>query len=288
MRTQTLEQLSLFEPDPSPQAPERLGKADISKIHVRQILTKPAGSLGSFDFSLNPYIGCGFGCSYCYASFFQADPDKFETWGTWVQIKANAVEVLRAKRDLRGKRIFMSSATDPYQPLEAKVEITRRLVEEMSDPLRQPRLVVQTRGPLVTRDIDLLKRFGEVRVNMSITTDSDDIRKEFEPSCASIERRLEAVRELKAAGLETGISIMPMLPLHDPEAFGKLIKQIGPDHVYAGFFHRSDRAFAANTRDRAWLLAEKHGWNRAAFLEALTMLERHLPEINGGKRRCAA
>ncbi|MGM3366965.1 SPL family radical SAM protein, partial [Escherichia coli] len=91
-------------------------------------------------------------------------------------------------------------ATDPYQPLEAKVELTREILKLLSQPEHQPTLVIQTRSPLVTRDIDLFRRFENLRVNLSITTDSDLVRRDFEPGCSSIERRLEAARELVAAG----------------------------------------------------------------------------------------
>lgn len=262
--------------------PDQIGRASVKDIHVKQVLTKTNGSIKDYDFSLNPYIGCGFGCSYCFASFFQAEQERYDTWGTWIEIKANAAEVLLKKRDLKGKKIFMSSATDPYQPLEAKVELTRRLVEIMSDPLRQPRLTVQTRGPLVARDIDLLMRFSSVRVNMSITTDSDDIRKQFEPGCASIERRLEAITEVKSHGIRTSVVICPMLPLEDPERFARTLRKTKADYVATAFFHRSDRQFAANTRNEAWDLAEKFGWNRDAYVKAVSDLRRYLPELNGG------
>jgi DNA repair photolyase len=176
----------------------------------------------------------------------------------------------------------MSSATDPYQPLEAKVMLTRRLVEVMADPLRQPRLVVQTRGPLVTRDIDLLKRFKNVRVNMSITTDSDAIRRRFEPSCASIERRLEAIKEVKMAGLRTTVCLCPMLPLEDPEVFANRLKLVGADHYVAAFFHSTDRVFAANTRGDAWELSKVYGWDKDAFNAAVARMKRVLPQLNNG------
>lgn len=271
-------QLLLFD-DPDDPGPDRLGRANVRQIDVKSILAKPTGSLASFDYSLNPYVGCGFACSYCYASFFQADPERFESWGTWVEIKRNAVELLRSKRDLKGKRIYMSSATDPYQPLERKVELTRRLVEVMSEPLRQPRLVIQTRGPLITRDIDLLTHFEDIRVNMSITTDSDDVRKRFEPSCASIEQRLEAVRMLSEVGIFVSISVMPMLPIEDVQGFAKRIRDSGAQGMWAGYFHESERAaFAANTRPDAWRIARETGWTEERYRRTKEELKAALPE----------
>jgi DNA repair photolyase len=276
------EQLSLFSPSPTHSSPPQLGKAHVSTIYAKQILTKANGSLKGFDYSLNPYVGCGFGCSYCFASFFQPDQDRFDSWGTWIEIKDNAAELLKRHKHLKEAKIFMSSATDPYQPLEAKVGLTRTLVEVMADPLRQPRLVVQTRGPLVTRDIDLLKRFGSVKVNMSITSDSDAIRRRFEPSCASIERRMEAIKEVKLAGIRTSVCLCPMLPIEDPEAFAIKLKALKADHYVAGYFHSTDRAFAANTREGAWALSKEYGWDKDAFKATVAAMQRLLPQLNNG------
>lgn len=280
-----LAQLPLFDIEDRPIGPAELGQTKISEIYVKQILAKPAGSLRDFDYTLNPYIGCGFACSYCYASFFQADEDKFRRWGSWVQIKKNAELLLRQKRDLKDAMVFMSSATDPYQPLEAKVGLTRRLVEIMSNPLRQPRLLVQTRSPLVTRDIDLFKRFDHLRVNMSITTDSEEIRKQFEPSCASIDRRFEAIAEAKAAGLSVGVSLCPLLPVRDPEKFAKRLAQLDADCYWTCYFHKTEKQFAANTRDQAWEFAEKRGWDEKACLRTIERISKHLPQLNEKTKR---
>ena len=85
----------------------------------------------------------------------------------------------------------MSSATDPYQPIEAKLELTRSLLPILAQ--RGARLSVLSRSPMVTRDIDLFREFDDVNITLSITTDSDDVRKRFEPQCASIERRFAAI-----------------------------------------------------------------------------------------------
>src|SRR5438067_11954495 len=120
-------------------APQSIGRATVSEILAKQILTKANGSMRDYDYSLNPYVGCGFACTYCFASFFQPEQERFDSWGQWIDIKSNAAELLEKKRDLKGARIFMSSATDPYQPLEMRTGLTRRLVEIMADSLRQPR-----------------------------------------------------------------------------------------------------------------------------------------------------
>lgn len=266
--------------DERPSVPERLGTVHVRTVDTLHLLTPGKGRTGEYDYTLNPYRGCGFGCSYCYAPFFVADEALRAAWGKWVDVKVRAVEAL-ARRDLRGKRIYMSSVTDPYQPLERETCLTRSIVEHLA--AAQARLVVQTRSPIVARDIDLFRRFERIRVNMSVTTDDDEVRKRFEPACASIERRLEAVRELKAAGIAVSVCLCPMLPMRDPESFGRLLTEIGVDHVAAGWFHHSTRPFAAGTRDEAYETSQAIGWTRERFEEAKAALRRTCPALTRGE-----
>lgn len=263
-------QRSLFEKPDRP-LPDSLGPASVRAIETTNLLTPGNGRTADFDFTLNPYRGCTFGCSYCYAAFFVGDEDLRENWGRWVEVKIRAVEALR-HRDLRGKTIFMSSVTDPYQPLGAKVELTREIVELLSGA--GARLVVQTRSPLVARDIDLFSRFEHIRVNMSITTDDDEVRQKFEPGCASIGRRIEAVARLKDAGIRTSVCVCPMLPMRDPENFGRRMAKLGVDHLTASWFHMNDQLFTSGTRDPALALIEESGWNYDGFVRARTALKR--------------
>jgi DNA repair photolyase len=270
------DQPSLFGDDP--EVPERLGRAAIGERRTSGRVLNPGRGMASFaDYTLNAYVGCAFGCAYCFATSFVADEEKRAAWGEWVDIKGRALEEVARHRDLRGKKIFMSSATDPYQPLEGKVGLTRSIVELLVD--KQPFLIVQTRGPLVTRDIDLLKRFDQVRVNMSITTDDDETRKRFEPACASIDRRFEALEELVAAGIPIGVSVSPMLPLTDPRAFARRIRALGPARVYSQMFLPPSRDFKAHTREKALPIAKEMGWNEWEFQRCLREMAVELPEI---------
>lgn len=271
-----MSQLSLFEELEAPAPPEQLGVATIALRHHSKVLTVPKGMASDFDFTLNPYVGCGFACSYCFAANFVADEQRKVDWGKWVDIKIDAEKQI-AKADLTGKKIFMSSATDPYQPLEAKVQLTRRIVEALVP--KQPYLVVQTRSPLVTRDLDLLVKLRQVRVNMSITTDSDEVRKRFEPSCASIERRFDALQEVSDAGIPVAVCIAPMLPIVDPAAFAKRILELRPASVYTSYFHQKDRPFAATTRPGAFDVAKEFNWTRDDYRASLKELCRHLPML---------
>jgi DNA repair photolyase len=267
-------QLSLFNELEAPASPDKLGAATIGLRPGSKVLTVPRGVIGDFDYSLNPYVGCGFGCSYCYAANFVADDQRRADWGNWVDIKVDAEKQL-ARADLQGKRIYMSSATDPYQPIEQRVRLTRRILEILVP--KQPRLVVQTRSPLVTRDIDLLSQLDSVRVNMSITTDSEDVRKRFEPACASIDRRLEAAAEIAGAGIPVAVCISPMLPIDNPRGFARRIMEIGPVAVHTSYFHQSERPFAASTADKAVGIARDLGWDRYEYSRTLKELSRYLP-----------
>jgi len=268
-------QLSLFD---EPMAmPPRIGTARVTATDTVHILTPGKGRISWYDYSLNPYRGCSFACSYCYAASFVADDNLREEWGAWVEVKVRAAEALWRK-DLRDKRIYMSTVTDPYQPIEAHTKLTRSVVEVLRD--QKARLVVQTRSPLVARDVDLFQGFDHVRVNMSITTDSDEIRKRFEPSCASIERRLEAIKAVKAAGIKTSVCICPMLPMKDPAGFGKTLAEIDPDYATASWFHFDDRLFASGTRAPALkLLAEGH-WTHRDFERTVAEIRSTFPSLS--------
>jgi DNA repair photolyase len=252
--------------------PERIGPARVSFIDTAHLLTPGKGRTSSFDYTLNPYRGCSFGCSYCYAAFFEPDEAKRRDWGNWVEVKHRALAAL-SKADLRDKRVYMSSVTDPYQPIEMQVGLTREIVEHLA--ASGARLVVQTRSPFVTRDIDVFQRFEHLRVNVSITTDSDAVRKRYEPGCASVGRRLDAVRQMCEAGLKVRVCVCPMLPMENPVKFGRLLDEIGVHAVTASYFHSTGRAaFAANTREGAFALSEDDGWTEERMRDCAAALSR--------------
>lgn len=259
--------------------PDTYGSATIADRPRAKVLGKPSGRMDGVDFALNPYVGCGFGCSYCYAAFFVADAERRSDWGNWVDVKSAALDEIELRSDLKGKLIFMSTATDPYQPLEMKLGLTRSLVEAMSEPSRQPRLVIQTRSPLVYRDVDLFQRYEHLRVNMTISTDCDQIRRSFEPKCASIERRLETLVKLKEAGIKIGVTVSPMLPLRDPKRFGRILADLNADHYAVSDFHDSDRPFTANTGSGARELLHAMKWTRDDYERCARILKDNLPTL---------
>ncbi len=159
----------------------------------------------STGYTANLYKGCTHGCAYCYAPSLTHDDRR---WGRYVDVKVNAPEVLeRELRGLRKDQVFLSSASDPYQPVEAKYGITRRCLEVLQRngfPIS-----ILTRSPLVLRDIELLRKFKWVRVGMSITT--VPVR-QFEPGVPPLQRRIATLRKLAEAGIPTRVSLAPVIP----------------------------------------------------------------------------
>jgi DNA repair photolyase len=221
-------------------------------INARSIFSPATGFIrrGGFDWSCNPYVGCTFGCVYCYAVFLPQNRRPREQWGRWLQAKANAVALAaRQAHNVAEKAVYLSSVTDPYLPAERGLKLTRGILEAMLP--YQPRLLVQTRGPLVTRDLDILQQFSAVRVNLSIPTDSEAVRQTFEPKAPPLERRWQALAETRSAGISVGICLTPLLPLADPEALARRVAEFRPDVVVTQDFHDSGGAFGADTGQRA-------------------------------------
>ena len=268
----------------APARRRRLGQSAITYIDAKSILTPSSGFIGAYDYTLNPYSGCTFGCSYCYAAFFVRDAAARDEWGRWVKVKENALALLqkRRRKPLINKTIYMSSVTDPYQPIERELGLTRALLEELL-AYHQVRLVVQTRSPLVVRDLDLLQQFPAVRVNMTVTTDDEAVRKAFEPTCASIGARLKAISAVQQAGVSTCITMTPLLPVADPAAFAQRLLQTGVRHFVAQFFHAERGQFTGGTRAAAVELCRERGWTEQAYQHTLAVLRDVLPEVAEGK-----
>lgn len=159
----------------------------------------------SIGYTANLYKGCTHGCVYCYAPSLTHDERR---WGSYVDVKVNAPEVLeRELRGLKKEQVFLSSASDPYQPVEARYGVTRRCLEV----LRKTGFPVSilTRSPLVLRDLGLLAKFDWVKVGMSMTTVPV---KRFEPGVPPLRRRIDTLRRLGEAGIRTWVSLAPVIP----------------------------------------------------------------------------
>ena len=230
-------------------------------IESRSIFSTATGFIrrGGFDWTCNPYIGCTFGCTYCYAMFLPQNRRPVEEWGRWLTAKKNAVELARKQaHKVAGQAVYLSSVTDPYLPAERGLMLTRRILEAMIP--HQPRLVVQTRGSLVVRDLDLLAQFRSLRVNFSIPTDSEEVRQQFEPKSPPLEKRWDAVRELRAAGIPVGICITPTLPIKNPDTFANQVTAFRPEVLVCQDFHDAGGRFGADTGEKARNLLAVVAW----------------------------
>ncbi|OGN90468.1 MAG: radical SAM protein [Chloroflexi bacterium RBG_13_48_10] len=179
---------------------------------VKEIQSKTILSVSKvYPYVINPYTGCQHNCLYCYAHFMKRFTGHREPWGQFVDVKVNAPELLR--REITKKRIdrvWISGVCDPYQPLEGRYKLTRQCLEILAQ--NHWPVTVQTRSPLVLRDMDILKTGILFEVGLSVTTADDSIRKLFEPNAPPIKERIRALDELHRAGIRTYAMIAPMLP----------------------------------------------------------------------------
>lgn len=261
--------------------PTRLGLTVIDYKEVSGILTKPKGFMAGYDFTINPYSGCAFGCSYCYAAAFARDEESSSNWGQWVTVKENALDLLRRlRRNLSGKSIYISSVTDPYQPIERTLELTRDILRELVH--HKPRLVIQTRSPLVARDIDLLQQFEVVQVNMTVTTDDEGVRRAFEPGCPSNQQRLDGIALVAAAGIQACITMTPLLPVIDAEAFADTLLATGVRRFIVQPFHPKKGQYSAGTKDTAIPLIRRFQWTHSQYQAVRSVLSEKLPQLGEG------
>lgn len=259
--------------------PEKVGQAEVMISENRSILTPASGFMAGYDFTLNPYTGCTFGCAYCYAAAFVPNEEEKKRWGEWVKVKKAAVKILEKQAvKLAGKAVYMSSVTDPYQPVEKFTGITRAILDILT-AVPNLRLTVQTRGPLVTRDADLMAKIGQLRVNVTVTADSEDDRKKFEPLCPSVDARLAAMKELAEKGLDVGVTVTPLIRIREPAAFAERLLGTGARRFVVQPFHASRArggGFRATTRDEAIPLAKEMGWTREGYEQTVGILRRIL------------
>jgi DNA repair photolyase len=251
-------------------------------IESRSIFSPATGFIqrGGFDWTCNPYVGCTFGCTYCYAAFLPQNRRPPEEWGKWITAKKNAVELAQKQaKKVAGEAVYMSSVTDPYQPVERSLMLTRGILEALVP--HQPRLTIQTRGPLAARDIDVLKQFHSLRVNMSIPTDSECVRMQFEPKAPPLEKRWEALQQVKDAGVAVGVCVTPTLPIENIDAFAQRIAEFAPTVLVCQDFHDADGGFGADTGAEARRLLAAGTWRPADYRRFVNRLKQDGPVFEG-------
>jgi DNA repair photolyase len=244
----------------------------IREAQARRILSPTSGFIAEagFTHSLTPARNCTFGCTYCYVPtlgiYGGLKPEDWRRWGQFTTFKTNAPELLR--RELRPWQIiYCSPLVDPYQPAETEQRIMPRILDAAID--LPPRIfVLQTRGPLILRDLDRLCRLGArttVRVSFSIPTNREDILRLYEPHCPAFWERLETIRVLRRAGIETYATLAPLMPC-DPETLARAaIEATGRDLIGDPLHVRSTKPHGATTRHAAFRVSEVRG--HAAYFD---------------------
>ncbi len=238
---------------------------------------------GSTELTANFYRGCSHGCVYCYVPSLIHDD---RSWGGFVDVKVNAFEVLeRETRLMEPNVVFLSSATDPYQAIEARYRITRRCLELLQR--RGFPVSILTRSPLVLRDLDLLKKFEWLRVGISISTVPD---RKFEPGVVPLERRIECLRRLSAEGITTWVSLAPIVPgrlLFQLEPVMEKLSKAGVSAVYPGLlrFQSYEESRVNFERQTGLSAGEVMRGDDGVLAEARRLVAKYGLEDSGSKMR---
>jgi DNA repair photolyase len=245
----------------------------------RSVMNGPKAT-GMGFWSINPYVGCAFGCAYCYARYAHrysaerlstaADHDKADALPTdelppWlaferrIMIKREAPELVRRAlarpgtlEALRRETVVIGTATDPYQPAERRFRITRGVLEVLAEQTGI-RVAIITKSPLVTRDVDVLRRINErsrLTVHISLITVDREIARILEPRAPTPEARLRAIARLSANGIEVGVNCMPVLPgiTDAPEMIEELVRSVKVAN--AAYISACTLRLQATARDR--------------------------------------
>ena len=225
---------------------------DVVEIQTKSALVK--SGIPGVNSVINPYLGCGHGCRYCYAVFMRKYSRQHANaaWGTFVEVKVNIVDVLRAELAKKRKTgsAMLSSVCDPYQPVELRYKLTRGCLEALREFGWE--IGILTRSPLVMRDVDILKSSIGASVGFSIPTDDDKVRKILEPNSPPIGSRIATLKKLREAGIETWAFIGPILPMN-PQA---LYEMVSP-HVSSVLIS------ALNYRSQVSAVFKAQGWGYA-------------------------
>jgi DNA repair photolyase len=210
---------ALGRPSVDPSLLGEKGGVEYEEIRVREILNPCKSTRMPFAWTINPYRGCEFGCSYCYArythTFFDLDPWRDFEKRIFVKSGADRALEKRLKRTaLHGQPIAIGTATDPYQPAELRYGVTRRILG-VFERVEGLDLSITTKSPLVLRDLELLQRLHRkhsLTVNVSITTLDPELGRKLEIRAPAPHSRLDAATRLAEAGIATAIFCMPLMP----------------------------------------------------------------------------
>lgn len=264
---------------------------EVSQTTIKRILTRTSGYLTAVSsHSLQPYAGCSYGKSLCgVGCYVQHSPWllKGRRWGEFLEVRANAPEAYL--REAAGERrwarkarerfsIFMSSATDPFPPQERQFRLTRQILQAMlSEP--PDTLILQTHSARITDELDLLvelSRLCALRVHISVETDRERLPG-LPPPASGVDARLQAAALLRQAGLQSVVTVSPLLPIADPAGFFRRIEHAASAVVVDHFVGGDGSAEGARTLRTglpAAMEALEPGSSRLAYRDRMVEIAR--------------
>jgi len=181
----------------------------INLIKAERILSPTQISLAQY--TINPYRGCPFGCIYCYAQQNKAIKKKELTWGEFIDVKINCVELL--KKEICGKNIKMvllGSTVECYPPQENKFMLTKGVIETLNS--NDIAVTILTKSALIKRDLTLLSKFKQNKIYLTVNFDSEDTKRIFEPQSSSLRQRILLLKEIQNYGISCRVHISPLIP----------------------------------------------------------------------------
>ena len=244
----------------------------IFEAEAKSALSTTSGFIAQagFTHSLSPARNCTFACTYCYVPtmgiYGGLKPQDWQRWGQFTTFKSNCAELLR--NELRAAQvIYCSPLVDPYQPAEETAQRMPGILDQVCE--RPPRIfVIQTRGPLILRDLPALVKISQrtcLRVSFSLTTNREDVRRLYEPHCATFDQRIATIRRLREAGIDTYATLAPLLPC-DPEELARAALEATAFDIIGDPLHvRAVKRHGATTRDAAYRISAHHDFS--AWLE---------------------
>lgn len=205
-------------------------------------------------------------------------------WGTWLDVKVEAAEQL-SKEMIKAKKkgpitIFMSSSTDPYQPIEYKEQVTRSLLEAMIEE-KPDFLFLQTRSPLVMRDIDLFQQLKDrVRISITVETDLEYIRKAFSPGAPPLQARFKALKDINAAGIPVQATLSPILPCSEefPKKLAEVVDRVCIDDFFMGDGSKGRRTERLGIRKIYEGLGLEKWYSTGTYLQIIEGLKKEFTE----------
>ncbi len=178
-------------------------KVEVVRRRAKSLYTR--SRIPGVSWSVNQYVGCSFACPYCYARNIVRE-FRGKEWGSWVIAKTNAPEL--ARKHVNGK-VVMSTVSDPYQPVEARLKLTRETLRFMD---KRNELSILTKSPLVTRDIDLFKLFRSIEVGLTLNSFEGKEKALLEPMTPVMKARVSALQKLHEEGIRTYAFVSPIIP----------------------------------------------------------------------------